>query len=371
MPPAPIPFGITPRTCPRGAWSLAMTLLFFVLVGCSQQEGIETYKISKKVPEQLLPGKDRLVAVMIPRGDKVWFFKILGPQDSVDLVGERFRSFVTAAKFDDNGDPVLKPLPEGWRRGGKKPMRFATIDINTEKKQLDLSVSSLPAPATMNDENWQDYVAQNVNRWRGQVGMDPSSEPFAGAETLAVEAAKGEAIWVDLIGQAGAGSPPMMGPMSGAGPMMTGDVPREPAEPSSSSLDFETPDGWQEQPARGMREAAFKLEADGAEAEVTVITAGGNLRNNVARWMGQVAGGTPEDSEVDEMLASAEKFEVSGRPAQRFIISGDGEKGQSSIDATIVEIGEGRSKFVKMTGDPAVVAKESKAMRTFLDSLTF
>ncbi|QDV87987.1 hypothetical protein [Stieleria magnilauensis] len=357
----------------------ALMFAMLIIGGCEQPEGIVTYKIPTKVPEQLLPGKDRLLAVMVPRGEKVWFFKILGPEDAVALIDDEFQSFVKSVQFDSSDEPVLEPLPEGWRRGGKKPMRFATIDINTPKKQLDLSISNLSVPGTMDEAAWNDYVQQNVNRWRGQVGLKPSSEKWSGGESIELAAAEGQAVWVDLVGQPGAATAAPMGMMPGAGPMGMPPAARPPVNastgsppqgtPTQTSLQSETPEGWERLDVRpgGMREAAFKV----GESEITVITAGGDLRSNVARWMGQVAGGKPEESAVDEMMAGAEKFDVSGRPAQRFIIAGDAEKGQKSIDATIVEMEGGRSKFIKMTGDPETVAEQSDAMRAFLDSLSF
>ncbi|WP_182866323.1 hypothetical protein [Stieleria mannarensis] len=365
-----------------------LILALVCLAGCEQPEGIVTYKIPKKVPEQLLPGKERLLAVMVPRGEKVWFFKVLGPEDAVARIDDAFKAFVKSVQFDANDEPVLESLPDGWRRGGEKPMRFATIDINTPEKQLDLSVSNLSVPGTMDRDAWDDYVQQNVNRWRGQVGLDPSTETWSGGEAIDVDAAQGDAVWVDLVGVPGAGSAPM-GMMSGAGMPGTGlpsagmssaGMPSAgpltspaggatTAATPTSPLEFETPDGWKKLDVRpgGMREAAFRV----GESEITVITAGGDLRSNVARWMGQVAGDSPEDAAVDEMLAGAQKFDVSGRPAQRFIIAGDAEKGQKSIDATIVEMAGGRSKFIKMTGDAKTVADQSEAMQAFLDSLSF
>lgn len=377
--------GIRRRLAATPVLMLATLMVATLMIGgCDQPEGIVTYKIPKKVPEQLLPGKDRLLAVMVPRGEKVWFFKILGPEDAVALIDDEFQSFVKSVQFDSSDEPVLESLPEGWRRGGKKPMRFATIDINTPKKQLDLSISNLSVPGTMDEAAWNDYVQQNVNRWRGQVGLKPSSEKWSGGESIELAAAEGQAVWVDLVGQPGAATAAPMGMMPGAGPMGMPPATRLPVNASSgnassgnapqgtstqTSLQSETPEGWERLDVRpgGMREAAFKV----GESEITVITAGGDLRSNVARWMGQVAGGKPEESAVDEMMAGAEKFDVSGRPAQRFIIAGDAEKGQKSIDATIVEMEGGRSKFIKMTGDPETVAEQSDAMRAFLDSLSF
>lgn len=366
-----------------GMWALLMSLLI-ALGGCQQNEGVVTYKVPTKIPEQLLPEKERMLAVMVPRGEKVWFFKVLGPKSAVDLIADSFQDFVTSIQFDSRGEPELSMLPDQWRRGADKAMRFATIDINTPKKQLDLSVSFLTSPGTTEGEKWDAYVVQNVDRWRGQVGLGPSTQKWSGGEPIEIAAAEGMSVLVDIIGDPGSGGaasmgmPPMMSRGMG-GPAPGGPAPggaRAPAAPAVPAperpeISSDTPEGWQKIQASGMRELAFKVGAEEAAAEVTVITAGGDLRSNVARWMGQVAGEKPEEAAVDAMMDSVQKFEVSSRDAQRFIIAGDADQGQESIDATIVDLGDGRSKFIKMTGNPKTVAEHTESMRTFLDSLSF
>jgi hypothetical protein len=354
-----------PSTRPRLWPAVGIALLTTVLLsGCSEQEEIVVYEVPKSVPEQLLPGKERLLGAIVPRGEKVWFFKLRGPQKAVDLVDEEFEQYFKAIKFNERGEPVLEELPEGWRKGGRRPMRFATIDINTPGKQLDVSISDLPPFG-----EWPDYVKQNVNRWRGQVNLPESDEKFAGAMPVDIAAAEGQAVWVDLLGEPGDDS--MMSSQAPFAPFASNQNagPQTP-RPKPLQLDYETPESWREGKAGGMRMAEFQVGPEDKSAEVTVISAGGDLRSNVARWMGQVAGAPPEDAAVDTMLEAAEKFEVSGRPAQRFVIPGDAEKDQTSIDATIVDLDGQMSLFIKMTGPPKTVQDESDAMRTFLESLT-
>ncbi|KAA5544467.1 hypothetical protein FYK55_09045 [Roseiconus nitratireducens] len=384
---------------------LRLTVLFgcLLLAGCGSEEGVVTYTIPTEVPEQLAPGKQRMLGAIVPRGDKVWFFKVMGPEKAVELVDDQFRQFVQGIQFGEDGNPVLEPLPETWRRGGDKPMRFASIDINTPKKQLDLSVSDLPSFGT-----WDDYVKRNVDRWRGQLSLEPSDEKWSGGQPLDVPAAEGESVWVDLTGEAAAGGGGMMagggpfsaGPFSGGGPnspgpnspgpMSPGPVasgaaaggPPSSAIPGAGNLppatdaaqpkvDFERPDGWRDGRKSMMRWASFEVGGEDAAAEVTVIPALGEVRDNVARWMGQVAGKPPADEEVDKMLADAESLTISGFPAQRFVIEGDPEQGQKSIDATMVPRPGQQTVFIKMTGPPETVAEQSDAMRTFLKSLSF
>lgn len=345
------------------------------LAGCEQPEDITTYKIPKRVPEQLLPGKERMLAVMVPRGNQVWFFKVMGPEDSVGTIDEKFRSFVTDVQFDDSENPELTDLPENWQRGGSKPFRFASIDINTPGKQLDLSVSSLSKPDNMEDSTWNDYVVQNVNRWRGQVGLDPSEEKWAGGEPIEIAASDGPSVWVDLTGQPGQSSTPPMSMnapfMNAGGGMPPMSTPRTSPQPAAGDrVTFDSPEGWRKKSAGGMRLVSIDVGPEDSPAEVTVIQAGGDLRSNVARWMGQVLGNPPEEAAVDAMMDGAEKIDVSGRAANRFIITGQ-DDAKISIDATIVPLEGGQSMFIKMTGPPQVVDEQQEQMGTFLKSLSF
>jgi hypothetical protein len=349
--------------------------------------------------------------------------------------------------------------------GGKRAMRFASIDINTPTEQLDLSISQLSRM-----EDWDKLVAMNVNRWRGQVGLENSDQKWASGELLVRNSREGKvgggdpndgesndgesndgdssdaekqddfpAIWVDVTGRPESGQSPM-GSMAGApfagkkppfanfasseagsdqSPASAADphagLPREaqeaiasgkmkapgpaarpPSEKSSktspsgqtdssdaeSKLKYDRPEGWRDGRMSMMRMAAFNVGPEDAAAEVTVITAGGDLRGNVARWMGQIREGAVPDEEVDSALENAEKLEVGGREAQRFIlrpaVASDTESADdagpakaSAIDATIVPLEGGFSVFIKMTGPAAVIDGQSEQMKAFLKSLDF
>ncbi|MCO8120180.1 hypothetical protein NHH03_00400 [Stieleria sp. TO1_6] len=377
------------RTDPASWLKLVILLLTSTLaLGCQQQDEIVTYTIPTQLPPELRPADERLLAVMVPRGESVWFFKVMGPADAIALIDQPFRDWVSQIQFDESGEPVLDALPEGWRQGGKKPMRFATIDINTPKKQLDLSVSTLSSFG-----EWDAYVLQNVNRWRDQVSLKPSDDKWAGGEPIEIQSAEGEAVWVDLTGKPGAnsmaggassGRAPFLDRMRAGGggmpPMAAGDpvAGGPPAADAAAGtgteplkLDFDLPEGWRQGKKTTMRIEAFLVGPEEAEAEVTAIPARGDVRSNVARWMGQVAGQQPGDDAVDAMLAGVDEFDVSGRPAKRFIIAGDQDSDQQSIDATIIPLSNGESLFIKMTGPPKTVAENADSLRTFLDSLSF
>jgi hypothetical protein len=362
------------------AWLLPLVCLVSgVAGGCSKPAPIEEYTIPTSVPEQLRPGKERMLAAMVRKGDAVWFFKVSGPEGAVDEMDSQFRSFVERIEFRDDV-PDLASLPERWRQAANKNdrFRFASIDVNTPMKQLDVSVSRLSL-----QDDWDAQVKMNVNRWRGQLDLPASEEKWAGGEPLEVAAADPtQGVWVDLLGDpsaSGSMSPPFANSMPrSAGPSQSQDAGKPASSTESSTpvadvqderLKFDRPDGWRDGRRSTMRLASFNVGPEDATAELTVIPAGGDLRGNVARWLGQVWKGKVPDEVVDQALRDATQLKVDGRPAQRFFLTGEDATSGEAIDATIIPLQDGVSLFVKMTGPAETVSSQSDAIGAFLDSL--
>ena len=177
-----------------------------------------------------MPGKDRMLAAMLPKGKEIWFFKVTGPEEAIESLRGTFRDFVEDIEFQD-GSPKLKELPDGWRRGGEKPFRYATLDVDTPDKQLGISVSSLP----LRDDAWDQQVQDNVNRWRGQWGLTKSDQKWAGGEPIVVENADPNAVWVDLVGETG-GASTMSPPFANRSPPLADSSVRPGTAPPGSSV---------------------------------------------------------------------------------------------------------------------------------------
>ncbi|MEM8666342.1 MAG: hypothetical protein AAGG48_02420 [Planctomycetota bacterium] len=333
--------------------------------GCNEQAPIEPYTIPKDMPEELRAERDRMLAAIIPNDGESWFFKVIGPESAVEALRPDLRRFVETIQFKD-GKPVLEPLPAGWRKsGGEGGMRFATLDANVENKQLNISVTTLS-----HQGDWDEWVEMNVNRWRGQLGLQDSNEKWASAVALDVAAAEGQAAWLDIVGsesESSGMSSPMFGGSGGANPPTTRSPP--PAAEPDSRLKFDRPEGWRDGRMSSMRMAAFNVGPEDSQAELTVIPAGGDLRGNVARWLGQIRGEDVPDAVVDEAMEDAKNINVAGRPALRFLLTGEDASSGTAIDATIVPLEDGVSLFVKMTGPAKTVSEQSDAVQSFLDSL--
>ena len=363
----------------------ALGLVAIICIGCGDPPQIRKYTVSGKIPEQLQT-RDRMLAAIIPRKSDVWFVKVVGSVDAIKLVESPIRDFVSNLTFKRDV-PDLTNLPEAWNRGGPKPMREATILIDMPDAQLDVSISKLPLSG-----DWDEQVAINVNRWRGQMKLTPSEEKWAGAESIKVASAQDhEAIWVDLMGEMGGG--PSMSPMTSkkppfadvaaqaadatpdrTAPQNPPDTNVTPEPDDDSGLKYDKPETWRPGKMSMMRMAAFNIGPENATAELTIIQAGGDLRGNVARWLGQVRGDTPPDDIVDKALAEAVSMKVSGREAQRFIMTSDdgsGEGAAQGIDATIVSMDGGMSMFIKATGPPKTLQEEKDRIGEFIDSIEF
>ncbi|MCG8653766.1 MAG: hypothetical protein MI861_28265, partial [Pirellulales bacterium] len=289
--------------------------------------------------------------------------------EAIESIESTYQDFVTKIKMND-GQPDLSDLPEGWRRGGKKPFRFASIDVQTRSKQLDISISNLGRQS-----DWDEFVSMNVNRWRGQLGLDPSDEKWAGGQPVQIAVADGDSVWVDLIGQpgenGGMSSAPFanrMAPPSSPPRQQTANQ-QQTARQQNSPLKFELPDGWREGETTSMRWAAFNVGPEDSSAKVTVIPAGGDLRDNVARWLGEIRPDGVADEAVDQALADVKEIKVDGRPSQRFLLTGSGDKAGDAIDVTIVPLDDGFSLFVKMFGPAATVTGHAEEVTSFLESL--
>lgn len=366
----------------RRGWIALLAVSFLgVLAGCRQEEPITQYTVDERVPE-VLQDEQRMLGAIVPKGDAVWFFKVTGPASAVDEVVEPVQEAVRSVQFNGRGEPVLK-TPSDWKKIAAGGMTFEKYDIPTEENLLQLTVTRLA-----NQGDWDELVVANVNRWRGQVGLGPSDEHWAGGNPFVVEAASSEgAVWVDLIGEADAGGssrPPMMSgmspPFAANNPPANGPAPSSPSEaasspqdaaPATGGLEYDLPEGWVPGRSGGMRLAAFEAGEGDEKVEITVIRAGGDIEGNMKMWAGQVKLAEDAEAAVKTTIEEAQEIKVDGQDAKRFFIEGPGDPG-TAIDVVVVEgdeSGPPQQLFIKMMGPTEKVRGQSEAFTEFLESL--
>lgn len=195
-------------------------VLATVLAGCETAEEVTTYQIPKTPVTKHVSGnvsgaqasgeRSRMIAAIILRGGQGWFFKLVGPDEPVAASAPAFRSLIETVSFSDDGQPAWA-LPDGWQQKQASGIRFATLVIDRGSDEpLEISVTQLP----IQSDDELNYLASNINRWRGQLSLPPIQPKELSQHTESIDLSAGTATLVNFAGQSsGAGQPPMAGPM--------------------------------------------------------------------------------------------------------------------------------------------------------------
>ncbi len=369
-----------------------------LLPGCGQEESIRTYRVAKedqaprRVAEPASGSPQVMLGAIVPHGDAAWFFKLQSSPDLARAHRDDFLQVLESLGFDAEGRPRWR-LPDGWSERIEQGITYARLTEPAEG--VAITVTQLPVRSGGTGAEWERYVLENINRWRGQLGLPPAAweEVLQDLKELP-ELASGSrpAYWIELEGQASGGGAPFMGgggrmtafgsgqpagatgdPAAGrsGGPAAASAAPRstESADRSAGSLQFVASPHWRAQDVAGsgMRLAAFQIEREGKAAEVTLIEAGGDIRANLGIWFGQI-GVQPDEGMTERVIDDAESVDVNGVPAKVYLVEGAGEgRGEAIL---VADIPRGpQSLFVKMKGDADLVRAEREAFERFLASL--
>jgi hypothetical protein len=207
-----------------------------------------------------------MLAAAVPYQGQTWFFKLAGPAEIVNQQKAKFESFMKSVKFGGQGkapvgDPTGQPqlpaghpaipgaapeqpqmpaghppipgapgagamppgaameqgpvpfkfqVPQGWTKDDPMPMRTISFHTGTPDKQVDVIVSQLPA---IGGGGYLD----NVNRWRGQVGLQPIKQGDPPQPSSPVKVGDADGTQFDFVGP---------GPAASAKRMIVAWVPR-------------------------------------------------------------------------------------------------------------------------------------------------
>ena len=317
--------------------------LALVMTGCREEESIRTYTVPKV---RLEP--PRLLAAIVPAGEKIWFFKLSGAAPAVAAEQGRFQQFVESLRFADRKDaPVAWTVPAGWRESeGRSQLRFATLRAGPEA--LEVSVTPLGREAG--------EIVPNINRWRGQIGLGKiNDEADLKPPSRRITVDGKEVTLIDMLGVVAEPKPASPKPAAAA-PAIDPDKP----------IKYELPAGWTEVPVKGMRVAAFQVRAGGQSAEVTIIPiagAGGGLLANVNRWRKEVG---LDDTTSERLTRESQSVDLGGVPALIVDLVG---KTESTLGAIITH--DDRTWFVKLRAPTALVDQERPRFQAFVRSIRF
>lgn len=307
-------------------------------------------------------------------------------------------------------------LPGDWQEVSPGEMRAASFRVaGKDGKQADVSVIPLPGLAGGD--------LDNVNRWRGQVGLPAVSEAelaklaqpvevaaqaaslYAQAGTnsgsgektriLAAITRRDGVAWFfkmtgddDLVAQqkpafieflksvsfaaatAQAQLPPSHPPIDAGGMM-----PQAGSAPSSGQFkpNWEVPSGWKEIPGGQFLVAKFILPGGGdTPAAVNVSKSpgdGGGLLANLNRWRGQL--GLAPVAEAD-LATQAQSLDLPDGKATLADITGqDAKTTQKARLLAVVVPRSGQTWFYKLMGNAQVVQQEKDAFMKFVQGVKY
>ena len=151
----------------------------------------------------------RIVAGMITTGDSTLFFKMRGNADLSEAQKGDFIKWVAAVcntqtqtkppqmaamPPGDAGAPQIKwNTPEGWTEVPPSSMRYASFSASDgDGGKIDISI------VTFAGDGGSD--ADNVNRWRGQIGLPPVDQNTVNSQIAPLKAADTTFATTDIAG---------------------------------------------------------------------------------------------------------------------------------------------------------------------------
>ena len=151
------------------------------------------------LPDNADPARDgRIIAAMVTTANATLFFKMRGNADLTEAQKGDFIKWVAAVcnaqtqtgpsqvaagpPQTTSAPPIKWTTPEGWTEVPPSSMRYASFSASADEGgKIDISVVTFPGDGGSD--------ADNVNRWRGQMGLAPVD---ANAVTSQVAALKTE-----------------------------------------------------------------------------------------------------------------------------------------------------------------------------------
>ncbi|HMP80658.1 MAG TPA: hypothetical protein PKD54_14485 [Pirellulaceae bacterium] len=298
--------------------------------------------LSGSMPQVAIQGPRRMVVAMVERPTKAWFFRI---DDSDKLVTQselEWKPFLQSLRFSEVDEPQWE-LPDGWQALPSRPGRFATIAIPSGEQTLELAISSLPPGQS---------VVANVNRWRGQLGLNEIKAEELPDRLRQLSFSGGDFLVFDET-------------VSGA---PEDDSPVANTVSASAMPKFEVPVGWRFQQANQFVAATYLKEFEGGTAQIAVSRMPAlavSWETVLAMWIEQVE--LPRDS-LHDWLARTDETSVNGQPARRVeLVSGD-DAAMLVLIGVRVEWGTDAWYF-KLSGDPSAVSAARDEFNALLGSV--
>lgn len=313
--------------------------------------------------------------------------------------------------------PSLKwQLPPGWEEVPPGEIRLASFKVQgQEGKTADVSIIPLPGLAGTD--------LDNVNRWRGQVGLPPvtaeelpklatpveitgqQAQLYDQAGKLAASGEKGRILaalmrhegvaWffkmtgddalveqqkpvfvgflqsLSFVAAPPAELPPShppIGDMSNAAPPPASAASARPDKPA-----WQVPAGWQEVPGGDFLAAKFLITgADKAQAAVNVSVSpgdGGGVVGNVNRWRRQLGLAELSEGDIKKLVTPVES--PAGKGVLADLTGTDAKTGQKARLVGVILPQASQTWFYKLMGNEQVVGREREAFTQFVQTAKY
>jgi hypothetical protein len=338
-------------------------MLFAVLAGlagCQREDEITAYRVPRLEPAAAKAEPVRFLGAIVPDKEESWFFKLVGPEEAVTPQIEPFEKFVKSIRLTGKAEPPIAwELPAGWEqhpgvsleRQGIKITTFATIKIKHDPEPLELAVSK--ATGT---------VINNVNRWRGQIGLRPVAQDALAQETKTLDADGVKVTLVNMVGFSGGDVPPPAPGFDANAP----PAPKIGGAGKPPDFTVRMPAGWTEQRPSSSITAKQYDAGKGVQATITILRGnGGGPAANINRWRGQIK--LPQASDK-ELIEASKIIELDAGKALSIDMENPREPSNPRL-LGIILLRDDYSWFFKMTGPGEQVAREKNNFEALAKSL--
>jgi hypothetical protein len=380
---------------------LVLVSVCFAISGCDSEPEIRVYEVAKKQSTtQAAPA--RILAAIVPHKESVYYVKATEAPSRFTTTFDELKSVVEKLTFSANDEPQWT-LPEGWEQLPGSGISIATLQLSKISPPIRFAVTVLGGP----ESNWDNYLEENVNRWRGQVGLENVSlkEQRQSMTEIKREGEPIPAYIVDITGSRSTDAPsgmsaPFLESMGMAPPSDANNPSPSPpsensplgnaggsavpgaasvgttsanAEPTPSPLKYQAPSNWTFRGAGSFRLATFEIEKDGEKGEVTVSSARNNLAENAAMWQTQVDPEATEEirqASIAQSLSEVESVKFEKGDGQLILFrKGTDDDSAAILIAVIPTESPEESLFVKLKGNLKLAKSERQSLIDFATSI--
>ena len=158
-------------------------------------------------PENGDASKDgRIIGAIAPEEGRTVFYKMRGNPALVGAQKDNFLKWVSSSRGGDSTANLTAPtappssdkpeikweVPPGWSPAPPAPMRYASFTAEKNGEKADISIVTFPGDGGTD--------ADNINRWRQQVGLPAAEASALNAAIVPVQAGEIRFSTVDLSG---------------------------------------------------------------------------------------------------------------------------------------------------------------------------